>query len=253
MNTVVGLAKAVGFAVKPTPLSSDQAATFSSFVGIMAAASFVGGYYLTPKILKRNFAIGVVVLVGIGFVGLLSYAAQAGTKSQAIGSSQAATIAPSFTELDSNLVDTDGFSIAFPSNPRRAVVNQKAGDENLRIETYQAGDGVGMYAVSYGQLDAALRGVSQKKEFVRNLFKGLVSTAKNAQVHTEHQSDQMPFDLSYLYTSDFHGDTLAHMGMVFLVDDKAYIKITLVYPESRVDEATEKYTQFLNTLQLKKK
>ncbi len=110
-----------------------------------------------------------------------------------------------------------------------------------------------MYAFSYGRLSSVLKGGSQQKEFVRDLFKGLLSTAKNAQTHTEHQSDRMPFDLSYLYTSDFHGDTLAHMGMLFLVDDKAYIKITLVYPASRVDEAAEKYTRFLNTLQLKKR
>ena len=161
------------------------------------------------------------------------------------------TISPSFTEMKSKFVDEEKFSITFPSIPRKTTITPSIDGEKLTITSYQSDDGIGLYTFSFGELDKPLPDESSKKFFVENLFKSLVSAAANPQVYTQEQSNKMPYDLSYLYKSKFRGTDWLHMGMIFLVNDSTYIKITLIYPVEKMEIADKKYSKFLNSLRIK--
>lgn len=236
--------------LKALGLSPAEASLYKNIALVLFVGSGWGLFYFFSRILKRSFVLGVVVLMGIGLVGLVSYVAQAAIKNTVVNSNNS-FVAPSFTELDSNVVDTDEFSITFPSKPRKTVINQKATDGNVEMEIYQAGDGIGMYTFSYGRLDKIFSDDLAKKQFLKKFFKGLILTAKDPKVYTEHQSDEMPFDLSYLYTSNLNNISVAHMGMVFFTNEKAYIKITLVYPVNQIEDGERRYSEFRDSLNLK--
>jgi len=164
---------------------------------------------------------------------------------------QAQNISPSFTKMESRFIDEEKFSITFPSIPRKMTITQAMKGQKLNIASYQADDGIGLYAFSFGELEKALTNEPTKKLFVENLFKSLVSTASGAKIHTQEQANKNPYNLSYLYTSKLHGVDWAHMGMIFLVTESVYIKITLIYPIERIEIADKKYSEFLGSLKIK--
>jgi hypothetical protein len=90
-----------------------------------------------------------------------------------------------------------------------------------------------------------------KKSYVEKVFRSLFSGAIDGKIYTLEQSNKKPYEISYLYTSVFKGVDWAHMGMIFLLDENTYVKITLIYPMEKIDIAIEKYSEFLNSLKIK--
>jgi hypothetical protein len=158
---------------------------------------------------------------------------------------------PSFTYMESKFIDEEKFSITFPSISRRTTITQTVEGQKLNITSYQADDGIGLYTFSIGELEKSLPDESAKKFFVENLFKSLVSTATGAKIYTQEQANKNPYNLSYLYTSKLYGIDWVHMGMIFLLNKSAYIKITLIYPVEKIETAYKKYLEFLNSLKIK--
>ncbi|MBU4349186.1 hypothetical protein KJ599_02565, partial [bacterium] len=121
----------------------------------------------------------------------------------------------------------------------------------INIVSYQADDGIGLYTFSIGALEGILSGEPARKSYVEKVFRALFSGAIDGKIYTLEQSSKNPYEISYLYTSVFMGIDWAHMGMIFLLDENTYIKITLIYPLEKIEIANEKYSEFLNSLKIK--
>jgi hypothetical protein len=160
-------------------------------------------------------------------------------------------IPPSFIEMESKLIDDEKFSIVFPSIPRRTTIKQTLEGQKINIVSYQADDGIGLYTFSIGVSEEILSNELAKKSYVEKVFRSLFSGAIDGKIYTLEQSNKKPYEISYLYTSVFKGVDWAHMGMIFLLDENTYVKITLIYPMEKIDIAIEKYSEFLNSLKIK--
>jgi hypothetical protein len=158
---------------------------------------------------------------------------------------------PSFIEMESKYIDDEKFSLVFPSIPRRAMFKQILEGQKINIVTYQADDGIGLYTFSIGALEGILSGEPARKSYVEEVFRALFSGAPDGKIYTLEQSSKNPYEISYLYTSVFGGIDWAHRGMIFLLNENTYIKITLIYPLEKIEIANEKYSEFLNSLKIK--
>jgi len=158
---------------------------------------------------------------------------------------------PSFIEMESKYIDDEKFSLVFPSIPRRVMFKQILEGQKINIVTYQADDGIGLYTFSIGALEGILSGEPARKSYVEEVFRALFSGAPDGKIYTLEQSSKNPYEISYLYTSVFKGIDWAHRGMIFLLNENTYIKITLIYPLEKIEIANEKYSEFLNSLKIK--
>jgi len=158
---------------------------------------------------------------------------------------------PSFIEMESKFIDDEKFSLVFPSIPRRATVKQILEGQIINIVTYQADDGIGVYTFSIGALEGILPDEPARKSYVEEVFRSLFSGAIDGKIHILEQSSKNPYEISYLYTSIYKGIDWAHMGMIFLLNENTYIKITLIYPLEKIEIANKKYLEFLNSLKIK--
>lgn len=252
MKAIVVIAKNIGYAINPPPISTVQASNFSTVVGIAAFCGFIAGYYLITKVCKRNGFYGFLTLVGIILFGFTVYISEAVLKNLTAEQNKAIASNIKFVQLDSNVVNTNNFSIVFPTNPRRAIITQEAIDGKLETEAYQAFDELGMYAFSYGQIDTNFADEQSRKDYLSEMFKGLVASAQNAQIIDQRQSDQFPYDLTYMYTSDYKGYPMVHIGNLFFANYNDSVKVTLVCPRDSLEIGKDCYTQFLQSLELKK-
>ena len=160
-------------------------------------------------------------------------------------------ILPYFIEMESKFIDDEKFSLVFPSIPRRTTFKQILEGQIINIISYQADDGIGLYTFSIGALEGILSGEPARKSYVEEVFRSLFSGAIDGKIYTLEQSSKNPYEISYLYTSIFKGIDWAHMGMIFLLNENTYIKITLIYPLEKIEIANEKYSEFLNSLKIK--
>lgn len=160
-------------------------------------------------------------------------------------------ILPSFIEMESKYIDDEKFSLVFPSIPRRATVKQILEGQIINIVHYQADDGIGLYTFSIGVLEGILPDEPARKSYVEEVFRSLFSGAIDGKIYSLEQSSKNPYEISYLYTSVFRGIDWAHRGMIFLLNENTYIKITLIYPLEKIEIANEKYLEFLNSLKIK--
>jgi trans-2-enoyl-CoA reductase len=153
--------------------------------------------------------------------------------------------------MESKFIDDEKFSIVFPSIPRRVTFIQVLEGQKINIVSYQADDGIGLYTFSIGVLEEILSDELARKSYIEGVFRSLFSGAIDGKIYTLEQSNKNPYEISYLYTSVFKDIDWAHMGMIFLLDENTYIKITLIYPLEKIEIANEKYSEFLNSLKIK--
>ena len=147
--------------------------------------------------------------------------------------------------------ETDRFSANFPSEPRISKVKQSVDNNTLDITNYQASDDNGLYIVSFGRLSVPLTSHRSKVTFMANLFKGLTKSQNTVKIYAKELSEKPPYDVSYLYTSNYKGIKWLHMGLIYLNGDNEYVKISVVYPANLLELAKNKYDQFLDSVKIK--
>ena len=159
---------------------------------------------------------------------------------------------PNFIEMESKHVQEERFAILFPSIPRKTIVDSET--EGVKITNYQADDDTGLYTFSLGELKDSINDKQAQKNYIKNLFDTLFSTGENTTLYDSKQTDEYPYTLEYLYSSTHTGFDVIHVGLISLIDNKTYIKATLLCPVillESTDEFFENYNNFINSLKIK--
>lgn len=159
---------------------------------------------------------------------------------------------PNFIEMESKHVQEERFSILFPSIPRKTIINLGAKGE--KITNYQADDDTGLYTFSLGETKESINDKKTQKHYIKNLFDTLFSTGEDTDLYNCEQSDEYPYTLEYTYTSTHTGFEIIHTGVIFLIDNKTYVKATLLCPTillESVEKFFENYNDFIYSLEIK--
>lgn len=161
---------------------------------------------------------------------------------------------PNFIEMTSRYVQEDKISITFPTIPRKTVVNSETAGYEVKITNYQADDDTGLYTFSLGEIKDPINDKQTQKNYIKSLFDTLFSAGENTTLYDSKQSDEYPYTLEYLYSSTHTGFDVIHVGLISLIDNKTYIKATLLCPVillESTDEFFENYNNFINSLEIK--
>lgn len=201
------------------------------------------------KILKREISIKNIYLLLMSLLILMTIFFLQNTISQAQENNT-----PNFIEMESRYVQEDKFSITFPTIPRKIVVHSETEGYGGKTTNYQANDETGLYTFSLGELKDPINDKQTQKYFIKNLFDTLFSAGEDAELYDCEESDEYPYPLQYIYTSTHEGIGIIHIGMISFIDNRTYIKITLLCPVillENMDKFFENYSNFLESLYIK--